>query len=78
MQNQRDVLNKSFAFFRPRLAILKFRPQPTNAFGAGARHPAQTRAEKFVLLVPFQTEATNFPVKLAEFPGGGWFTASPL
>ena len=50
-----------------RLPVLEFRAETSDAFRAGARIPAQTRAEEFVFLFTFQTEAANFPVKLAKF-----------
>jgi hypothetical protein len=42
--------------------IFEFRPEPADAFGAGARHPAKTGAKKFVLLFTFQAEAEGVPV----------------
>jgi len=40
--------------FRCHPLVLKFCPESANAFGAGARVPAQSSAEKFVFLFPLQ------------------------
>ena len=61
---------KNLLRLRHRRLVLEFRPEPADAFGAGARHPAKTSAEELMLFFSFQTEATGFLVELAKFPGG--------
>ena len=44
----------------------EFRPEPADAFGAGARHPAKTSAEELVFFFTFQAEAEGFFVEAGE------------
>ena len=56
--------------FVHRPPVLEFRPESADAFRAGARHPAKTRAEEVVLCFTFQAAAESFFVEMAKFLGG--------
>ena len=49
--------------------VFEFRPKPADAFGACARIPSETGAEKFVFPFTFQAEPESVFVEMLEFLG---------
>ena len=60
---------RTLPLFLHRPPDLEFRPESADAFWAGARHPAKTRAEEFVLCFAFEAAAEGFFVEMAKFLG---------
>ena len=63
-------IGRNLLCFLQRPSALEFRPESADAFWAGARHPAKTRAEEFVLCFAFEAAAEGFLVEMAKLLGG--------
>ena len=65
----RASLRRLLLLFCHRPPVFEFRPEPADAFGACARIPSETGAEKIVFLFALQFESEGFYVELPEFRG---------
>ena len=53
--------------YAPALLLFEFRPQPAEAFRAGAGHPAEARTKEGVFLFTLELEAADFLIEMPEF-----------